>query len=123
MADARSSTIPSPCSPPPGSPTDSTRPPSCWSAPVAIVGSWRRLGWTTYFHELLEQPLLMRDLLGPYDERMRALVGLQDHVAKIALLWCAVYDAVAQLCADNPALHLVHYESLASDPVAEFHDL
>lgn len=91
--------------------------------PVAIVGSWRRLGWTTYFHELLEQPLLMRDLLGPYDERMRALVGSQDHVAKIALLWCAVYDAVAKLCTDNPALHLVHYESLASDPVAEFHEL
>lgn len=91
--------------------------------PVAVVGSWRRLGWTTYFHELLEQPLLMRDLLGAYEDRLRAQVGSQDHVAKIALLWCAVYDAVARLCVDNPALHLVHYETLASDPVPEFEHL
>ncbi len=91
--------------------------------PVALVGSWRRLGWTTYFHELLEQPLLMRDLLGPYDERMRSLIGSQDHVAKIALLWCAVYDIVGRWCAEDPAMHLVHYESLATDPVSEFQRL
>ncbi|MGH3601951.1 MAG: sulfotransferase [Pseudonocardiaceae bacterium] len=91
--------------------------------PVALVGSWRRLGWTVYFHELLEQPLLMRDLLGPYDERMRALVGSEDDVAKIALLWCAVYDALGRLCAENPALHLVQYESLATDPVSQFQQL
>jgi hypothetical protein len=91
--------------------------------PVALVGSWRRLGWSVYFHELLEQPLLIRDLLGAYEDRMRALVGSQDHVAKIALLWSAVYDAVDRFRSADPRIRVVRYEDLATDPVPTFEDL
>ncbi|MFL6128121.1 MAG: sulfotransferase [Mycobacteriales bacterium] len=91
--------------------------------PVALVGSWRRLGWSVYFHELLEQPLLVRDLLGPYGDRMRELVGSQDHVAKIAVLWSAVYAAVDRFRGADPRIRVVRYEDLAADPVAGFEDL
>jgi hypothetical protein len=91
--------------------------------PVALVASWRRLGWTVYLHELLEQPLLVRDLLGRYEDRMRALVGSQDHIAKIALLWSAVYDAVDRFRQQDQRIRLVRYEDLATDPVAAFDSL
>ena len=91
--------------------------------PVALVGSWRKLGWTVRFHELLEQPLLVRDLLGPYVDEMRALVGSQDDVAKISLLWRATYDIVDQARARDPRIHVVRYEDLASSPLTAFRAL
>src|SRR5215471_3041403 len=40
--------------------------------PVAIAGSYRKLGWRMRFDELLAQPGLVRDLLGPQVEQVRA---------------------------------------------------
>jgi hypothetical protein len=88
--------------------------------PVALVASWRRFDWSVDFHDVLDQPLLVRDLLGPYEERMRELIGSQDHVAKIALLWSAVYDAVDRFRGTDPRIRLVRYEDLATDPVPGF---
>lgn len=91
--------------------------------PVSLLGSWKKLGWTTHFHELLEQPLLVRDHLGPYVERMRATVGSPDWLARVALLWEATYASVAPLAEALPRVHLVRYEDLAGDPVPAFRDL
>jgi hypothetical protein len=89
--------------------------------PVSFVASWQRLGWTVYFHELLEQPLLVRD--HPSVENLRPLVGSQDRVAKAAALW-GVARAVAEALADrHPAIRLVGYEYLAADPVTRYRDL
>ncbi|MDF2708179.1 MAG: sulfotransferase family protein [Nonomuraea muscovyensis] len=85
--------------------------------PVSFVASWQRLGWTVYFHELLEQPLLVRDhpeLLG-----LRALVGSQDRVLKAATLWRVTHGILAR----TPGIHLVRYEDLAADPVRGFQRL
>ena len=91
--------------------------------PVAFVGSWRALGWRIHFHELLEQPRLVRDHLAPYVDRMRALVGSPDWLARSALLWEATYDVVDRAFADLPGVRLVSYESLVADPAAGFADL
>ena len=88
--------------------------------PAALVGSWRRLGWTFRPRELLEQPLLMRDLLGPYQDRLRALVDSQDDLAKIATLWAATYDAVDRYRRKDPRIQVVRYEDLAGDPQQAF---
>ncbi|MGK5531989.1 sulfotransferase [Streptomyces sp. URMC 129] len=89
--------------------------------PVTWAGSWRKLGWTTYFHELLEQPLLMRDLLGGHADELRALVGSQDELAKNAALWRVTYDAVDAMRRENGgSLHVVRYEDLAGDPETAF---
>ena len=50
--------------------------------PASFVGSWRRLGWTAHLEELLAQPLLMRDLLGPYADELRAANDSTDPVVR-----------------------------------------
>ena len=91
--------------------------------PVSFVGSWRALGWQIHFHELLEQPALVRDHLGPYVERMRSLVGSADWLARTCLLWEATYDVVDRAFRDLPSVHLASYESLVKDPMTRFEEL
>lgn len=91
--------------------------------PVSFVGSWRKLGWAMHFHELLEQPLLVRDHLEPYVDRMRSLVGSPDWLARTCLLWEATYDIVDRSFRDLPGVSLVGYEDLVADPLEGFRRL
>jgi hypothetical protein len=88
---------------------------------VGFVGSWQRLGWTMYFHELLEQPLLVRD--HPRVETLRGLVGCQDRVAKAAALWDVAREVVTELAGERPGIRVVRYEDLARDPLDGYRDL
>lgn len=91
--------------------------------PTAFVGSWKRLGWAMHFHELLEQPLLVRDHLHPYTDRMRAMVGSSDHLARTCLLWEMTYAIAAGIAEQYDAVRLVRYEDLVASPLAAFEDL
>lgn len=92
--------------------------------PLSFVGSWRRLGWKAHLHDLLQQPLLMRDLLGPYADELRALADSADYVARAALLWRVAYAALGDLDARQPGLlHIRRYEDLASNPEEGFREL
>ncbi|MGI8628126.1 MAG: sulfotransferase [Geodermatophilaceae bacterium] len=91
--------------------------------PVAFVGSWKKLGWTIYFHELLEQPLLMRDLLADHAPTLRALVGSQDRLAKNAQLWNTAYDAVDRLRKADPNVHVRRYEDFTRAPEQAFREV
>jgi len=91
--------------------------------PVSFVGSWRSLGWTIHFDELLEQPALVRDHLGPYADQMRALQQSTDWLARICLLWCAVHDVVDTSLRRLPNVHVVHYEDLVQAPMVGFRQL
>ncbi|MDQ6875700.1 MAG: sulfotransferase, partial [Actinomycetota bacterium] len=91
--------------------------------PAAVAGSWRKLGWQVRFDDLLDQPLLVRDVLGRYAGELRALRESPDWIARIALLWNAMYDHVAGLPDRLPAVSIVRYEDLAADPVTGFREL
>jgi len=91
--------------------------------PVSFVGSWRALGWNIHFHELLEQPALVRDHLGPYAEEMRALIGSPDWLARICLLWRAVSDVIDTSLRPLPGVHVVRYEDLVRSPLTRFRHL
>lgn len=91
--------------------------------PVAVVGSWRALGWRVHFHELLEQQALVEDHLGGYVDRMRALVGSPDWLARSSLLWELAYDVVQRAFAPLPGVRIVRYEDLVRDPLDGFADL
>jgi len=95
----------------------------CVRHPVAFAASRKRLGWTVDFRELLDQPLLLRDLLGRYTGEMQALVGSQDRIANSALLWRMTYGALAELARERPGLRLRRYEDLASQPATGFREL
>ncbi|MFI6296067.1 sulfotransferase [Nonomuraea sp. NPDC050790] len=85
--------------------------------PVAFAASWHRLGWTVYFHELLEQPLLARD--HPQVEELRPLIGSQDRLAKAAALWRFTRNVLNR----TPDILQVSYDDLATDPVKGFRAL
>lgn len=91
--------------------------------PVALVGSWQKLGWRVHFHELLEQPLLVRDLLSGDDvEELRSLIGSPDHVTRVATLWRLAYSIVESF-KDLPGVRVQRYEDLVTDPVRGFAEL
>lgn len=91
--------------------------------PVSFVGSWRSLGWTIHFDELLEQPALVRDHLGPYADQMKALRRSTDWLARLCLLWCAVHDIVDVSLRPLPNVNIVRYEDLVRSPLAGFRQL
>jgi len=92
--------------------------------PVSFVGSWRRLGWKAHLHDLLQQPLLLRDLLGPYEGELRATADSPDLIAKAAVLWRVTYAAIGDLDARHPGLvHMKRYEDLARNPEEGFREL
>jgi Sulfotransferase family len=96
----------------------------CVRHPVSFAGSWQRLRWTANLHDLLDQPLLMRDLLGPYRDEMGALADSPDTIAKAALLWRLTYATIDQLTVQLPErLRWWRYEDLATDPVPGFRDI
>jgi len=89
--------------------------------PAAFASSIKRLGWRFDFTGWLEQPLLLRDHLGPmrHDlERMAA--GGHDLVDEAIVLWNALYGVVATLEDRHPEWHVLRYEDLAAAPVEGF---
>jgi hypothetical protein len=87
--------------------------------PLAVVSSWKRLGWSFDFSNLLDQPALMRDLLAPFAEEMTdALSESWDLVARVALLWRVIYSVVARERSTNVVV--VRHEDLSQDPLTEF---
>jgi hypothetical protein len=87
--------------------------------PLAVVGSWKRLGWSFDFTNLLDQAALMRDWLGRFEPQMsaarQAAWGLVDNVS---LLWHVIYAVVAD--ERFPHVHLVRHEDLSRDPLGEY---
>jgi hypothetical protein len=87
--------------------------------PLAVVSSWKRLGWSFDFANLLDQPLLMRDLLAPFEDEMSsALDDSWSLVARVALLWRVIYSVVAEIRLPN--VHVIRHEDLSLDPVGGF---
>ncbi|HEY1920743.1 MAG TPA: sulfotransferase [Streptosporangiaceae bacterium] len=96
----------------------------CVRHPLSWVGSWRKLGWKAQLHDLLRQPLLMRDLLGPYEDELRAVADSTDYVARAATLWRVAYSVIDDMNTRQPDLfHIQRYEDLASNPEAGYREL
>jgi hypothetical protein len=90
--------------------------------PAAFVSSLKRLHWPFDFQNLLDQPLLMRDYLGPYRDEMQA-IRPDDMIGQAALLWKLIYHSVHETCAQNPEFILVRHEDLSRDPVPGYRAL
>lgn len=92
--------------------------------PAAVVSSWKRLAWSFDFTNLLAQPGLLRDQLGPFGPDMeRALEPSYDLVDRVALLWHVVYRSVADYRERFPAFHIVRHEDLSREPVEGYRAL
>jgi hypothetical protein len=91
--------------------------------PVSYVGSWRKLGWSPAVESWLEQPALVRDLLGEQVPRLRAIAASSDREERIAGFWRAAYAVADRHFRDVPGLRVVRYEDLAADPQPAYREL
>jgi hypothetical protein len=90
--------------------------------PLAVVSSWKRLGWSFDFANLLDQPPLMRDWLSPFESEMRAALSPSwTLVERVALLWKVIYSIVDD--ERFPPVQLVRHEDLSAHPEAGYADL
>jgi hypothetical protein len=92
--------------------------------PAGFVSSLKRLDWPFELHDLLNQPLLMRDHLEPYRAELEQLGSNQhDIIGQNSLLWRAVYQVVHRFVSENPTFIVVHHEDLSVDPEKGYRDL
>ncbi len=89
--------------------------------PVAIAGSYKKLGWRMRFDELLAQPGLVTDLLGPqYVDEVKAAAAETDPVRSYALMWRASYGIVDRHYRAVPGVVIRRYEDFATSPLTAF---
>lgn len=90
--------------------------------PLAVVSSWKRLGWSFDFVNLLGQTALMRDRLAPFEPEMRAALSPSwTLVDRVALLWKVIYSTLD--LRRPPRVQLVRHEDLSAEPEARYSDL
>lgn len=89
--------------------------------PAAFASSLKRLKWSFDFSHLLAQPILMAELLEPFQKEMaQTLTASQDIIGQASLLWRMVYKVVARYQQAYPAFILIRHEDLSLDPQAGF---
>jgi hypothetical protein len=92
--------------------------------PAAFVYSLKRRNWTHPFDHFLKQPLLIRDLLKPFESELRrACSAPYPVVDQGILLWNIVHSAVSQYRERRHDWLFARLEDVARDPVAVFGDL
>ncbi len=90
--------------------------------PAGFASSLKRLDWPFEFHDLLEQPLLMRDWLEQYREEMQRFPE-DDLIGQSALLWRMIYQVVDGYQQRFPDFQIVRHEDLSLNPLDGFRDL
>jgi hypothetical protein len=84
--------------------------------PAGFASSLKRLNWPFDFHNLLDQPALMRDHLEADRAEMES-VPPDDIIAQAALLWRLIYRVAHQTSSLHPDFKVVRHEDLSLDPV------
>lgn len=87
--------------------------------PAAFASSLKRLNWPFDFHDLLNQPLLMRDHLEA-DRADMQRIQPDDIIGQSALLWRIIYRVVQRTVERIPSIILVRHEDLSLNPVNGF---
>lgn len=90
--------------------------------PAAFASSLKRLGWNYDFRNLLDQPLLMRDLL-ENDRREMETITPDDIVGQAALLWKYIHRFVHSTHSLSPRFNIIRHEDLSRDPIPGFQAL
>jgi hypothetical protein len=86
--------------------------------PGAFASSLKRLDWPFDLHDLLDQPLLMRDWLEPFRSEMEELaIDPDDIIGQSCLLWRMVYQIVERLKLEYPQFQVVRHEDLSLQPI------
>lgn len=92
--------------------------------PAAFAHSVRRRELHHPFADFLDQPLLLRDLLGPFEAEIRRFAdepqGLLDQGI---LLWRLIHHAIALFRERRPDWLFLRLEDVADDPLGRFEEI
>jgi hypothetical protein len=92
--------------------------------PAAFASSLKRLGWTHTFEHFLDQPLLLRDHLGRFEDEIRDFAETpREIVDQAILLWRLIYSAVATFRERHPDWIFLRHEEASLDPMGTFEHL
>lgn len=92
--------------------------------PAAFVSSLIRLDWPFELHDLLHQPLLMRDWLEPFRGEIENLLEEpRELIAQGSLLWKMIYQVVFRLKEKNSDFNVIRHEDLSTDPIDKYRHL
>lgn len=90
--------------------------------PAGFASSLKRLNWPFQIHDLLAQPLLMRDYLEKDRAAMQAIQP-DDIIGQASLLWTMLYRVIHQTLQKRSDLIAVRHEDLSLNPIEGFRDL
>jgi hypothetical protein len=92
--------------------------------PAAFASSLKRLGWTHKFEHFLDQPLLLRDHLGRFEDEIRDFAERpREIVDQAILLWRLIYSTVATFRERHPDWIFLGHEEASLDPMGTFEHL
>jgi hypothetical protein len=92
--------------------------------PAAVASSLSRLGWSFDFSDLLNQPLLMRDWLEPFETDLEKMLdSAPDVIAQSSLLWRILYQVVISFQDRQPNFVIIRHEDISNDPMEQFKQL
>lgn len=89
--------------------------------PAAFTSSIRRLNWTHNFSHFLNQPLLMRDYLAPFEAEICAFAQKEhDILEQATLLWRIIHHLILQYQEKNRDWIFFRHEDISTDPLHYF---
>ncbi len=92
--------------------------------PAAFASSIKRLSWRFDFHNWRDQPLLQRDLVGPYAERIDEFAEREhDLVDQAILMWNVMHHVIGGYEDRRPDWTFIRHEDLSEEPLKGFRDL
>ncbi|MBI4755593.1 MAG: sulfotransferase [Betaproteobacteria bacterium] len=92
--------------------------------PAAFAASLKVKNWTHPFSHFLSQPLLMRDVLGPFEKEIVEFSETQkDIIDQAALLWKLIHWMILEYRRMHPEWIYVRHEDLSRDPMGGFRSL
>jgi hypothetical protein len=89
--------------------------------PAAFTSSISRLNWTHNFSHFLNQPLLMRDYLAPFEAEIRAFAETEhDILEQGTLLWRIIHYVILQYKEKYKDWIFLRHEDISTDPLQHF---
>ena len=89
--------------------------------PAAFVDSIKEQNWTHNFSHFLNQPLLMKEYLFPFEDQIKKFTHKKiDIFDQAILLWKLIYHVVSKYQEKQKNWLYVKHEDLSGDPVAGF---
>lgn len=89
--------------------------------PAAVVASYKQLNWSHPFSHFLEQPLLMREHLAPFETEIRDFANNEyDLVDQAALLWKLTHYMILKYRQTRPHWIFIRHIDLSRDPINGF---